>query len=1037
MTIESRDFSEFYCKVHGYSPFPWQMDLLEKVLSRGSWPDLIDIPTGMGKTCLLDIAVFIAAKTSCDQGPKRVGRRRIFFVVDRRIVVDEAYEHAKHLSKLLDDAVASNTNTALYRVAKGLKTLAPYADRPLKPSPDQPVDWSKSNQSISLPRHILPVTRMRGGVTWDATWLDRPDIPGIVIGTVDQIGSRILFRGYGLSQRRAPIDAALVGNDSLILIDEAHLATVMISTLKQAFDRDVNGIGLPRAQIVKLTATSHSGSTSSYRLNIHDHCDNEVAMRRLNASKQLSLVQTNLKGVVGTMVDQAIALLQNQARTILVVCNTVNRAREVYAELGKRRKPETNDVTISLLIGRSRPVDRETLILQLQKRFGLDCPRDANVTPAILVATQTVEVGANFDVDGLVTESAPWDSLVQRLGRLNRLGNCQSPASAVVVDDGVRNGPIYGEARDVTWEFLRTAADRAGGKLDVSPLACRKLAELAQKRQAGVYAPQPLAPLVTTPILDSWVRTGPAPVPDTPVAPYLHGLGHDFATVGIAWRDGLLDSEGHGRDDFVLNDYLSAVPILSEEVVEVALSSVRRWMKGESVCALSDLDEELGSTDDEKVERITESFPALTWRNTATKNTNRAGPSTGKVSGSWVWIDSGDLRPGDILVVPTEKGGLDEYGWAPNSTSRVLDVSEVIRSTPSRMSRYRPLLRVDADTPVRLGLLDEDVSEIQLLITKLGQDSADDNDVTPERQLANALVSALDKILQRNDTHPQNERLPGVAWTPAALSTLRSWLREPITVVPIQQDSIGDNGKTSLGFLLTPSTARPWQVERDDELPECSSMSTAQVPLRIHHTNVAARAREIAESLGLKPDLVAAVETAAQWHDLGKLESRFQAMLCGGNQYEAMLADEPLAKSGMDPADRIGYRIARRLSGLPEGTRHEAWSAGLVRECLTSLPHPSPFDPDLVIHLVASHHGHARPWLPPVEDPAPQDISAILHSPTSEKQEIKVSINSANTVDFDSPGRFAILNQRYGRWGLALLESIVRCADITVSKEGS
>ena len=78
----------------------------------------------------------------------------------------------------------------------------------------------------------------------------------------------------------------------------------------------------------------------------------------------------------------------------------------------------------------------------------------------MLVATQTVEVGINLDVDVLVTESASWDAVVQRLGRLNRLGKLpdrfpdRPAAPAVVVHDGQSDGPVYGKARDETWRVL-------------------------------------------------------------------------------------------------------------------------------------------------------------------------------------------------------------------------------------------------------------------------------------------------------------------------------------------------------------------------------------------------------------------------------------------------------------------------------------------------------------------------------------------------------------------------------------------------------
>jgi CRISPR-associated endonuclease/helicase Cas3 len=103
--------------------------------------------------------------------------------------------------------------------------------------------------------------------------------------------------------------------------------------------------------------------------------------------------------------------------------------------------------------------------------------------------------------------------------------------------------------------------------------------------------------------------------------------------------------------------------------------------------------------------------------------------------------------------------------------------------------------------------------------------------------------------------------------------------------------------------------------------------------------------------------------------------------------------------------------------------RHEALSAQIVRQLLTELD--TDLDNDLVLHLVASHHGRSRPLLPPVTDPDPQH--------TIERDEDVLDVDTALTVDWSSPGRFADLNRRYGRWGLARLEAIVRLADIWCS----
>jgi CRISPR-associated endonuclease/helicase Cas3 len=109
----------------------------------------------------------------------------------------------------------------------------------------------------------------------------------------------------------------------------------------------------------------------------------------------------------------------------------------------------------------------------------------------------------------------------------------------------------------------------------------------------------------------------------------------------------------------------------------------------------------------------------------------------------------------------------------------------------------------------------------------------------------------------------------------------------------------------------------------------------------------------------------------------------------------------------------------------------------LVSEHLADAGDSYSFDPDLVIHLVASHHGHARPWLPPVVDHEPRNVEVMVMAAETSTTGAMVSVSSSTTIDFDHPARFARLNERYGRWGLALLESVVRCADMTVSREGS
>ena len=1028
--LTAADFAAFYRGVHHLDPFPWQQAVVTQVLHRDRWPDLVDVPTGLGKTSLLDVAVFVAAATADRPGGQRLGRRRCFFVVDRRIVVDEATDHARVLAAAVGRAERDGDPGVLGGVAAALRRYAPDA-----------------------PGELLSVTRMRGGTTWAAAWLDRPDRPGIVLGTVDQVGSRLLFRGYGVSDRRRPLDAALVGTDALLLVDEAHLSTALLSTVHAAQQRDNLGLPVPGLDVVRLSATGERIG-EAFELDVDAHRGDPEAWRRLTAGKQLSCTQAKVTDCPRVLADTIIDRLAGHtggdwAPTALVVCNTVDRARAVHTLLTRRftgRPPEVQ-ADCELLIGRSRPLDRPGLQERLLTRFGSG--RSPTGRAAVLVATQTVEVGINLDVDVLVTESASWDALVQRLGRLNRLGRYpdrfpgRSAAPAVVVHDGQADGPVYGASRDRTWELLSTLTAADGGPgLAVSPLQCR---DLTRTVFAGTDVTRAASgvPVLQVPTLDAWVHTAPVPLNDPPVQQFLHGFDTGSPAVLVAWRDGLIstdplddpfDQDGAEHEATVAGALLTAMPVRAAEQVEVPFLAVRQWMAGQVAPPVGDLDCAPEAPVREKQDR--EPFRVLAWR------ADRRGvdPAAG-TSGSWRWITAAQLRPADQVVAPTERGGLDRYGWHPADTGRVADVSEAATFLPVRFGAGRPTLRLDSSLADRLGLTGPSRDTAAAAI---GQLRRGDDPESPPQDRVQLVLRALTDGLAGDPTIPADD--PTAPARPPRRQ-VRDWLQTGPALVEVTDPRAGilPDGRDPavLAILLTggrlprdttadTTAGSPIQdrVERDDEEVGASSIGPRRVTLDRHLAAARDRAGRIAMALGLPPDLAAVIRDAAGWHDLGKVEHRFQIMLHGGDAVQAAVATTPLAKSGMPPGDRLAWRQAQRDSRLPRGARHEAWSAALVAAHLTQRADPYPGDTDLLLHLIASHHGHARPFLPLVIDQDPRPIDATVDGVT-------VTVSSADTVNLDHPARFTRLNDRYGRWGLALLEAIVRCADMTVSAEGS
>lgn len=969
------DFTEFYQQLHGHPPFPWQQALTDRVLEGGQWPDVVDVPTGLGKTSLIDAAVFAAAARP------DAGRRRVFFVVDRRLVVDEAFEHAGRLKRALDAA----TGGICVRVAAALR---------------QPDDDAHNSNG----QPVLDVVRMRSGLTWSWRWLDRPDRHAVVTGTIDQIGSRLLFRGYGVGENLRPIDAALGGSDSLIIIDEAHLAGPFIQTLRDATGTKPDVTGKPPVVITMSTTVPPRRGAMVHRIGPGDEGDDEAG-RRLRAGRRLHLVTAPAGGksaataVARELAGWARSLAggADSGRVVAVVCNTVARARAVFGHLAEA------DAETVLLTGRIRSADRDYLLRRgWYERVRAGRGRGPG-RPLILVATQTIEVGADIDADALVTESPPLDALTQRLGRVNRLGQLDA-APAIVIHDPAcgADDPVYGAARLATWHWLTTlaapeqpqrgAADPTalGPGLDVSPAALRHLTGgLGAGEAAAMRAAPPYVPVLFAATLDAWTRTSPVPHPDPPVAPYLHGLDRGAPDVTVVWRADLTRSLDRWEQ------LLSAVPPAPEEMLEVPATAVRRWLYGQPDQAAAVGDVEGVPDQDEGTAPGNGEPPGL-------RVVRYRGPRDSTL------IRPGEIAPGDTIIVPAALGGCDEFGWNPASSRDVIDVADLA-------DRHgHPLLRLAAPLNAAVASFHPKLADaIERLVTQSRDDIGEDDDGPRAGTYRESLTAILGAIPKGDNEPPLIRNMRRLADSCTA-----------VPYPPLADDSaLVETGGSCLGVLL--ATRGGGQAGDTGALGSSASGTGGQVGLGAHQRAVARRAGQFARNLGLDERVAASVSMAALLHDEGKRDPRFQAML-HGRPIRQMRAGSPLlAKSGMGLADRVAYRRVRRQSGYPPGMRHEALSARIARLIVNTDAVDA--DPDLVVHLVAAHHGRARPLLPPVTDPDPREVPITANGLTR-------VLWTGETVDWDAPSRFAALNDRYGRWGLALLETIVRLADMWCSE---
>ncbi len=826
--LTSEDFVSFFQDVHGQQPFPWQKRLTEQVLNRGSWPKVIDLPTGTGKTAVLDTAVFALAAQPQNSS------RRIVFVIDRRIVVDQVCERARHLCC----RIKTGKTPVLGKVKKRLEAL----------SDGEP----------------LGVSSLRGGIPMDNDWTHRPDQPWVVVSTVDQFGSRLLFRGYGVSKIMLPVHAGLAGNDCLIFLDEVHLSIPFAETLEQVAVLRSNQ--LPRRfDVVEMSATPSKADAKPFRLDPVDDLEKcEELSRRVQALKEAKLVpvanHAAIPLAVRKIVKSIVKSKSNQTiRSLGVVVNRVKIARETYKVL------KDSGFTTFLITGRMRPLDRLETLEQIGPAVDPDSDRGVDEL-AIVVATQAIEVGADFSFDGLITECAPVDSLRQRFGRLDRRGRYYSqignaapawiigPKSVVA---SKKPDPIYGDSVKITWSGLERR--EKDGRVEVGSLSLREF-------PCEAAAPSSRAPLLLKTHLDAWAQTNPQPIVQPSLDWFLHGIEKSAAPdVSIVWR--------YDRS----LEVLALVPPRQAEFLSVPIDAVKSWLSDGDEVEVADVDQvsitELGTPASKKANTTW-----LRW-----EGFDKAPSAIG--------VD--EIRPGDILLADPSLGGLSAGTWDPSSGISVTDLGDAAQLSHGR----KATLRLD----IRLSGL-----------------------VTPPPKPADTIDEALPVYERINEwlLNLELETDQSLRW----LREIREQLADKYEVVSVGSDHEHSDNSYYVMTQRHRTTRKPIvDPTIMDGSDETGSLIRTGATLRRHLGGVSSRAGDIAKRLGLPAEFEEDLRLVGMLHDIGKVDRRFQAQLVGGDpvDLEMQLLREPLAKSPRGVQGKAGGQY-------PKGMRHEVASVALV-----------------------------------------------------------------------------------------------------------
>lgn len=389
-------FSAWFTHLTGHEkgPLSWQ----EQVAASGRCGDrLIRVPTGMGKT----EGILAAWLWNAVEQGRREWPRRLVWCLPMRVLVEQTISVAERLASRLVNRNSPPTNIHVHCLMGGVDTG----------------DW-----------HL------------------RPEEPTILIGTQDMLLSRALNRGYAAGRARWPLEYGLLSHDCLWVMDEVQLMDVglVTSVQLQAFRHQNQSTSLRPCHTWWMSATLQPDWLDT--VDFHDALaplresslsipadDRRGGLWEIRKPLELATIPSKETDAIDRWVQTILeshraAETGGRGRVTLVIVNRVEFAQELHQAICEALADHSEKTpSVELVHSRFRGLERRQWPDRFLSRQHSEDPQ----TNRIIIATQVVEAGVDISATALVTELAPWASLVQRFGRAARYGGT---AHITVVD---------------------------------------------------------------------------------------------------------------------------------------------------------------------------------------------------------------------------------------------------------------------------------------------------------------------------------------------------------------------------------------------------------------------------------------------------------------------------------------------------------------------------------------------------------------------------------------------------------------------------